>query len=106
MVLRTSITKNCLGRRTDPTMAEIGIVLSIASLLKLSNDVLTSCADYVDKVKNAPADINRIINEISGLEFILKRLSSLASSGKNDSRFASLKALHELPAGPFNACNE
>lgn len=87
-------------------MAEIGLVLSVASLLQLSNLVLTRCVDYVDNVKNAPTDINKIINEVSGLEFILKRLSNLASSDENDARLASLKALHELPTGPFNACSE
>lgn len=87
-------------------MAEIGLILSIASLVQLSNLVLTSCVDYVDKVKNAPADIHKIINEVSGLEFILKRLSNLVPSDENDARLASLKALYELPTGPFNACSE
>lgn len=117
-------------------MAELALALSIVSLIKLSNTVLTNCADYVDKVKNAPSDINKIINEVSGLEFILKRLSKLAapelgdyrSIGENDlgltsstnkstadnpspadsdSRLTSLRALHQLRhGGPFNGCNE
>lgn len=122
-------------------MAELALVLSIVSLIKLSNTVLTSCAEYVGKVKNAPGDINKIINEVSGLEFILKRLSNLVppadgdpsndnlSSGVNDSklslshsdalsggnnrskwesdsRLASLRALHSLPAGPFRGCSD
>jgi ankyrin repeat domain-containing protein 50 len=87
-------------------MAELGLILSIASLLQLSGKVLTNCIDYVDKVKNAPSDISKIIDEVSGLEFILKRLSNLATSDESDDRLASLKALHERPSGPFNACNE
>jgi ankyrin repeat domain-containing protein 50 len=87
-------------------MAEIGLILNIASLLKLSNTVLTNCWDYVVKVRNAPKDINKIINEVSGLESLLKQLSSLASSPENDPRLASLKALYALPTGPFQACTE
>jgi hypothetical protein len=112
-------------------MAELALALSIVSLIKLSNTVLTSCAEYVGKVKNAPGDINKIINEVSGLEFILKSLSKLAltegvddhssvennsrlsSSGEyhsnsvNDPRLTSLRALHQLPTGgPFNGCKE
>jgi hypothetical protein len=37
--------------------------------LKLGNTALTSCGDYVNKGKNA--NINKIINEVNGPEFIL-----------------------------------
>lgn len=88
-------------------MAEIGLVLSIASLLKLSAKVLTECADYIEKVKNAPADIDKIINEVSGLDFILKRLSALASSTPDDDvRLVSLKGMLMLPSGPFKSCED
>src|SRR5271170_640838 len=87
-------------------MAEIGLFLNIASLLKLSNAVLTNCWDYVVKVKNASKDINTIINEVSTLESLLKQLSTLASSPENDRRLTSLKALYALPTGPFQACTE
>src|SRR5438552_16506877 len=86
-------------------MAEIFLVMKVAALLQLSNTILTNCIDYVDKVKNASTDINKMINEVAGLEFILKQLSVLASD-ENDSRLASLKYLHSLPAGPFQGCAE
>ena len=87
-------------------MAEIGLFLNIASLLKLSNAVLTNCWDYVVKVKNASKNINKLINEVSGLESLLKQLSTLASAPENDPRLTSLKALYALPTGPFQACTE
>jgi hypothetical protein len=88
-------------------MAEIGLILSIATLIKLSTTVLTECAEYIDKVKNAPAAIDKIINEVSGLEFILKRLSTLASSTpEDDARLIALKGMLMLPSGPFKACDE
>ena len=87
-------------------MAEDGLILNIAFLLKLCNTVLTNSWDYVIKVKNAPKDIHKVINEVSGLESLLKQLSSLASSAESDPRLASLKALYALPTGPFQACTE
>jgi hypothetical protein len=81
-------------------MAELGLVLSIASLIKLSTSVLTSCIEYVNEVKNAPTDISKIINEVAGLEFILRQLSSIASADKNDDRISS------LPIASLGACEE
>ena len=91
---------HCIGQG----MAEIGLILQIAELLQLTNTVLTSCWQYVLNVKNAPADINKVINEVSGLESLFKQLSTLTSTGENDPRMASLKALYASPAGPFHAC--
>jgi hypothetical protein len=95
------------------------LALSLISLIKLSNTVLTGCAEYVDKVKNVPGDTSKIISEVSGLEFSLKRLSKLASpsspsesdgnhsSNVNGPRVTSLTALHRLShGGPFKGCEE
>ena len=85
-------------------MAEIAAAATIIQLIQFSGTVLSSCYDYIRKAKNAPGDIQNVINDISGLEGILKRLQSLTSDPE-DERHALLKSL-EGPNGAFQASSQ
>lgn len=80
-------------------MAELAAAATIIQLIQFSGVILTSCYDYISKVKSASGDIEKVINDVSGLEGILKRLHALISDGE-DERHALLKSL-ERPNGPF-----
>lgn len=83
-------------------MAELAAAATIIQLVQFSGVVLTSCYDYISKAKSASGDIEKVINDVSGFEGILKRLHSLISDGE-DERHAFLKSL-ETPNGPFQDC--
>jgi ankyrin repeat domain-containing protein 50 len=85
-------------------MAELAAAATIIQLVQFSGVILTSCYDYISKAKSASGDIEKVINDVSGLEGILKRLHSLISDGE-DERHALLKSL-ERPNGPFRACSQ
>ena len=82
-------------------MAELAAAATIVQLVQFSGVILTSCYDYISKAKTASGDIEKVINDVSGLEGILKRLHSLISDGENE-RHAILKSLN----GPFQACSQ
>ncbi len=84
--------------------AEIGLAVNIIQLVQLSGTVLSCCDEYVAKVNNAPADIQRIISEVGSLKVILEHLKSLTSD-PNEQRLASLKSI-EMANGPFKECSE
>jgi hypothetical protein len=85
-------------------MAELAAAATIIQLIQFSGVVLSGCYDYINKAKNAPADIQKAINDIAGLEGILKRLHTLISDPE-DQRNASLRSL-DGPNGPFQACTQ
>jgi hypothetical protein len=63
--------------------------------------VLSCCYEYISKAKDAPKEIQKVINEVSSLEGILKNLKPLAEAPGND-RFVILKSLNRT-GGPFGA---
>jgi hypothetical protein len=76
---------------------------TIIGLIQFGGIVLTSCYEYISKAKDAPKEIQKLIDEVSGLEGHLKNLKPLAEA-PGDDRFAILKSLNR-PGGSFEACS-
>ncbi|KAK4442332.1 ankyrin repeat-containing domain protein [Podospora aff. communis PSN243] len=77
-------------------------VASVIAVLQLSETVLTRCYRYAGKVKDAAADIDRIIHQIGPLSALLQDLHDLSKSG--GTRAAnSIKNLSR-DHGPLSVC--
>lgn len=83
-------------------MAEVAAAATVLQLIQFSGAVLSGCYDYVSKAQSANREVKKIINDVSGLEGILKRLHVLVSD-ESSNRHALLKSLAR-PNGPFDAC--
>lgn len=81
-------------------MAEAATVIQ---LIQFSGAVLGCCYKYISKAKNAPKEIQRVIDEISSLKGILEHLKPFADS-QEDERFALLRSL-DGKNGSFQACS-
>lgn len=81
-------------------MAEAATVIQ---LIQFSGFVLSCCYEYISKAKDAPKEIQKVIDEVGSLENILKNLKPLAEA-PDDERFVILKGLNH-PDGPFQACS-
>src|SRR5262245_51373211 len=82
-------------------MAEAATVIQ---LLHFSGQVLTFCYDYIDKAKNAPKEIQAIIDDIASLKGLLERLQNIAND-PDDERFTLLKSLNR-ENGAFQTCSK
>lgn len=82
-------------------MAEAATVIQ---LIQFSGIVLTGCYEYISKARNATAEIEKVLNDVSGLENILKQLQLLMSN-PDGSRHQLVKSLGR-PSGPFQACSQ
>ena len=88
-------------------MDPLSAAASIIGVLQLSEAVLGSCYRFVGKVKDATADINRVIQQIGYLTTILRDLQTLAEPvGQEPQASVSLSTLKSLAGenGPLAAC--
>ena len=76
---------------------------TVVQLVQFSGLVLSCCYEYISKAKDAPKEIQKVIDEVSSLEGILKNLKPLAEA-PGDDRFVILKSLNRT-GGPFEACS-
>ncbi|KAH8672104.1 ankyrin repeat-containing domain protein [Tricladium varicosporioides] len=81
-------------------MAEAATVIQ---LIQFSGAVLGCCYKYISKAKNAPKEIQRVIDEISSLKGILEHLKPFADSQEGE-RFDLLRSLNGKN-GSFQACS-
>jgi len=81
-------------------------VASIIAVLQLSEVVLGACYRYAGKVKEAAADIDRIIHQVGFLTTLLQDLKELAESQDGATTATYLQALRGLAAehGPLSVC--
>lgn len=77
---------------------------TVVALIEFSAKVLSCCYKYISKAKNAPKEIQAVIDEISGLKGILENLKPFADD-QTDERFVLLKSLNRRN-GSFQACSE
>src|SRR3569833_2077628 len=88
-------------------MDPLSAAASIIGVLQLSEAVLGSCYRFVGKVKDATADINRVIQQFGYLTTILRDLQTLAEPvGQGPQASVSLSTLKSLAGenGPLAAC--
>jgi len=85
-------------------MAEAAAVATVVQLIQFSGIVLSGCYQYISKAKAAEREITNVINDVSGLEGILKRLHELIENNVSD-RQVLLSSLGR-PGGTFQACGE
>jgi ankyrin repeat domain-containing protein 50 len=80
-------------------MDPVSAAASIVAIVQISSAVLGTCYRYINKVKDAPADIFRIISEVGSLQVILDDLNSLG-----DGERLPLTTSLAVPGGPVDAC--
>ena len=85
-------------------MAELAAAATVMQLIQFSGVVLTGCYEYINKAKSATSELEKVINDVSGLEGILRQLHLLMAD-PDDERHALLKSLGR-PDGPFQACSQ
>ncbi|KAF2677634.1 hypothetical protein K458DRAFT_377920 [Lentithecium fluviatile CBS 122367] len=83
-------------------MAEAAAAATGLQLIHFSGVVLDGCLKYISKAKAANREIERIINDISGLERILRRLHTLITDADPDQHIP-LTSLGRLD-GAFQYC--
>ena len=85
-------------------MAEAAAAATVLQLIQFSGAVLTNCYAYISKAKSATNEIQKVINDVSGLEGILKHLNSLIQD--DDSNRHKLLLSLAGPNGPLQACSQ
>lgn len=86
-------------------MAETAAAATVVQLIQFSGIVLSGCYEYISKAKSANRELEKVINDVSGLEGILKRLQVLISDDDDTDRHILLKSLGR-PDGPLQACSK
>lgn len=85
-------------------MSGVEAVASIIAVLQLSEAVLKGCYRYSGKVKDAAADIDRVVHQIGPLSVLLRDLESLSKSCGT----AAANSVKNLSGdgGPLSVCKQ
>jgi NACHT domain/Fungal N-terminal domain of STAND proteins len=87
-------------------MDPISFTASIIAVVTISEAVLSSCWQYLEKARNAQKDVKKILDVVGSLKSILEHLKRLADSAHGnelDPRLPLLSAL-AVPNGPLMSC--
>lgn len=84
-------------------MDGLSTVVTIGTVLDLSAKLLSASRRYYKEVKGAKKEIRSIIDEISNLQEVLKRIEKLADSLPS-SQLATLNHIWK-PDGPLHQCD-
>ena len=76
-------------------MEVVAAVSSVVALVQLTDRIVTLCGKYASGIKNAPADIQGLSNEVTALRSVLKRVDELNNSSAG-SVHTSISDTHEL----------
>ena len=74
----------------------LSTVLGIIAVIQISGTVLSACYRYAVLSKNAPQDVQYVINEVGSLKVILEELKALAVSVSDKQPEPSRKSLRRL----------
>ena len=85
----------------------LSLVASLIAFVQISGSVISCCYEYRKGVKNAPKDLLKVINEVTGLRNVVERLITLI----DDDKMASHKYLSTLAdiasaKGPLEFCQQ
>lgn len=75
----------------------VSILCSILTIADASKKILDVCTDYVTHAKNAPKELQTIIEDVDALNGTMKKLDSLAKSARRTSANAYQFDQWELP---------
>lgn len=87
-------------------MAEpLSLVASLIAVVQISGSVISCCYEYRKGVRNAPKDLLRVINEVTGLRNVVERLVTLIDEEKMTSH-KYLSTLSDIASadGPLEFC--
>lgn len=63
----------------------LSLVASLIAVVQISGSVISCCYEYRKGVRNAPKDLLRVINEVTGLRNVVERLITLVDDEKKAS---------------------
>ena len=86
-------------------MEPLSIVASFIAVIDISSKVITICYRYRGAVKNAPRDLLRVQNEVTGFRSIVERLHQLVIEDPQSQGFPTLEK-QTGPDGPLAQCLE
>lgn len=75
----------------------VSILCSILTIADASKKVLDVCAEYVAHPRNAPKELQTLIEDVHALTGTMKRLDSLAKSAKITARYPDQFDQWQLP---------
>ena len=64
--------------RSKPTMAEIGLVTSIITVLQLAGKVTSLVLEYGTAIKHASGDLRQIKSEVNNISSLLRKVENMA----------------------------
>lgn len=65
----------------------VSILCSILTIADASKKVLDICAEYVAHARNAPKELQTLVEDVHALTGTMKRLDSLAKPAKRTARY-------------------